>query len=129
MIPCCDPTCKTIQILEPDPTLTPGLVTQDPALTESGDVILDVGQTLAQVAFVSLKASANYRFEYLYVDTLGISGPGSVEPVVTVQTQSGFTVEFAGKPVEAGYILRWRVTVTDSTLTAPEVDAPENIRV
>ena len=74
--------------------------------------------------FNTVKASANYQFEYLYIDALGIANPGNVEPVVVNQNINGFVVDFAGIPLAEGYILRWRVVVNDVTIN-PIVGAPK----
>jgi hypothetical protein len=121
--------CKTIQVLEPDSTLPVQNWRIDPGLDEQGDFPLTQGQDSASVVFQTPKASANYRFEFLYVDTLGITLPGDIEPVVTGQTQFGFTVEFAGTPLAAGYILRWRVVVIDTTITEGFLDTPESLYI
>lgn len=123
---CPDNSCRTIQILEPDPNLDVLSFRADPAVDEHGEMPLLQGMGTITVSFHTPKASATYRFEYLYVDCLGLVQPGAVEPVVTSQTQFGFTVDFAGAPLATGYILRWRVVVVD--LVSPvAVDAPESI--
>src|SRR5262245_18185792 len=126
-IPGSGQVCRTIQVLEPDPTVPVANWRFDPALDESGEVILTQGQTSITVNFKVKKTSANYRFEYLYVDAFGIANPGDIEPVVVSQTVIGFTVQFAGSPLAAGYILRWRVVVVYTEVVPGLVDTPESL--
>lgn len=120
--------CKNIQLIEPDSDVLSetesGSV--DPTLSERGELVLTIGQTGAQIEFVQKKLSSAYRFEYLYVDALGISTPGSITCVPSSQTIFGFKVEFAGSPIQDGYILRWRVVVVNVT-ALPVLDLPESI--
>lgn len=122
--------CKNIQLIEPDSDVLTeqesGSV--DPTLSERGELILTAGQTSAKIRFTTQKLSANYRFEYLYVDALGIASPGSISCVPVNQTIFDFTVEFAGEPITDGYILRWRVVVI-SVVQVPQIDQPESIYV
>jgi hypothetical protein len=127
-----NPPCRTITTIEPDSTLlsTTSSGSTDQSLTESGMVPLEVGTPVVTVNFQTKKASVNYQFEYLYVDTLGLPhAPGTVIPIVLNQTLFGFTVDLAGVPVEEGYILRWRVVVQSLELDAALIDSPENLRV
>lgn len=120
--------CRTIQIIEPDSQLlvatSSGSV--DPALDESGSVILAIDQNEVSVVFAASKLSAAYKFEYLYVDAFGIINPGTIEPVVITQTVLGFTVDLAGEPPIEGYILRWRVVVASIDAIPIAVDTPES---
>ena len=126
-IPCGD--CTTQQLLEPDGTIITVIET-DPAISESGSVPLTNGQTEAHVDFVVPKASLNYRFEYLYVDSLGLPDiviPVDVDPVPILQTIFGFTVRFVSAPAD-GYILRWRVVVLDlEPTTIGNLDQPQTL--
>ena len=122
--------CGTIQVIEPDGSLPVGTAggSADPTLTERGEFILSAGNSEIAVPFVTQKASADYRFEYLYVDAFGVINPGTIMPVPVTQTAFGFTVDLAGVPPIDGYILRWRVTVI--TLgPVSSVDAPESLYV
>ena len=110
--------CNTIQIIEGG---------TDPNLDEKGEVALAVGQSEVSVTFTRSKAGT-YRFEYLYVDAFGQVNPGTIEPVVTAQTQYGFTVKLGGVAEATGYVLRWHVVVISVT-TSFNVDAPESFRV
>ncbi len=126
-----NPTCRTFTFIEPDNTLA--TVTSsgahDQSLDEWGSTIIPLGVPGSiHVDFVTPKASIGYRFEYLYVDALGLPNPGDVEPVVVDQTQFGFTVDLAGVPLAEGYILRWRVIVFEIT-GGVVFDAPESLRV
>ena len=124
--------CRTIQLIEPEDTLLTSIITsggRDQSLDESGSMTIPVSEVARVfVEFTVPKVSANYRFEYLYVDALGIPNPGNVEPVVVSQNINGFLVDLAGIPVEEGYILRWRVVVQDITINLV-VDAPESLRL
>jgi len=111
--------CNTIQIIEEG---------TDPNLSEEGEVSLAIGQSEVAVTFLRPKISSGYRFEYLYVDAFGETDPGTIEPVVTAQTQYGFVVELGGVAEVAGYVLRWRVVVKDLTVPS-EIDKPESFRV
>lgn len=119
--------CKNIQLIEPDSDLLTeqqsGSV--DPSLSERGDFILTANKVEATITFLTPKLSANYRFEYLYVDDLGDNSPGVVSCVPTTQTVFGFTVKFAGAPIADGYILRWRVVVI--SVVTSQIDVPEVI--
>lgn len=120
--------CQNIQILEPDATLPVATgAAPDPAFQERGEVVLTQGQSEVSVTFQTPKAG-DYRFEYLYVDAFGVTNPGTIKPVPITQTTAGFTVDLAGVPPVAGYILRWRVTVVLVGVT-PQVDTPESFRV
>lgn len=123
--------CSTIQVIAPDRTtlVTGNIGSVDPALDESGSTPVPVGIAILQVLFTTPKATANYRFEYLYVDALGtFNNPSNVPPVVVNQTMQYFTVDLAGTPPGTGYILRWRVFVVD-VLTDVVIDAPESLRL
>jgi hypothetical protein len=121
--------CRTIQVLEPDPSLPVSSWRVDPAIDESGTVDLLLGQVSVDVTFVVPKTSSNYRFEYLYVDAFGVPNPGGISPVVVSQTQIGFTVKLAAAPPVPGYVLRWRVFIVDTTVIGGEVDTPESLRL
>jgi hypothetical protein len=125
------PTCQTIQVLEPDPTLTAAVIPApgyDPSMTESGDVPLSAGQGSVTVNFTFPKAG-DYRFEYLYVDGLGRVHPGVINVIPTIQNIYGFTVSLAGIPQSTGRVLRWRVVVVTVRQVAGDfTDAPESIR-
>jgi hypothetical protein len=130
--PFSNPACTTIQLIEPDPTLPVGTIGppgSDPSLIEFGDVVLSQGQGVLSVTFQTPKAG-DYRFEYLYVDALGLTSPGVVDIVPVSQSIYGFTVDLSGVPLATGYILRWRVVVV-TVVTTPGslIDAPEAIRI
>jgi hypothetical protein len=92
-------------------------------------VPLSLNQATVHVVFQVPKAG-DYRFEYLYVDGLGLAHPGVINVVPTVQTVYGFTVALAGIPRVTGRFLRWRVVVTTVVQTPGSLtDAPENLRV
>jgi hypothetical protein len=129
------PACKTIQVIEPDATLLTltSSGSSDQSLDESGSTPLPALQPTAQVVFQTVKASANYRFEYLYVDDAGDPNSGSVVATPILMTTYGFTVNLVGLPMApvipgAGYVLRWRVVVVDAVLEAGIIDAPESLR-
>ena len=125
--------CSTIQLIEPEDTLLTSITSsggRDQSLDESGSMTIPFPNTSNRlfVPFETPKVSRNYRFEYLYIDALGISNPGNVEPVVVDININGFVVDFAGIPLNDGYILRWRVVVQDITISLV-VDAPESLRL
>lgn len=123
--------CQTIQLIEPDttlPTVTLPPPGNDPSLTERGDFILPENAGIITINFLFPKAG-DYRFEYLYVDALGLTNPGVVNVVPVTQTSFGFVVDLSGVPVVAGYILRWHVTVISISQGGLVIDAPENIRL
>lgn len=126
-----NPSCRTFTIIEPDSTLTNAISTgsHDQSLDEWGSEPITLGNVARlHVDFLTPKASINYRFEYLYIDSLGLPNPGDVHPVVVDQTEFGFTVDFAGVPLDEGYILRWRVVVID--ITGINIfDVPESLRL
>ncbi len=126
-----NPQCRTIQLIEPSDTLLTSITSsggRDQSIDESGSIALSVGSARLFVPFETQKVSANYRFEYLYIDALGIPNPGNIEPVVVDININGFLVDFAGVSIEEGYILRWRVVVQDITINLI-VDAPEDLRL
>src|SRR5438477_5299421 len=102
--------CEAIQIIEPDATLpvVTGGALGDPAIQEFGEEALAAGQTVVNVLFQARKASAAYRFDYLYVDDFGVGAinPGAIVVVPTIQTVTGFTVELSGAPLDSNYALR-----------------------
>jgi len=123
--------CQSIQLIEPDFTLPTVLLPppgNDPGLTERGDVILEANAGIVGVQFLFPK-SGDYRFEYLYVDALGVGNPGVINIVPVATTQFGFTVDLSGVPIQDGYILRWHVVVISITPGSIIVDAPESFRV
>jgi hypothetical protein len=126
------PSCQTIQVIEPDPTLPTSTIPApgfDPSLTEQGNVILSSGVGIVSVTFSTVK-QGDYRFEYLYVDALGLATPEIIPVVPVSQSVYGFTVDLGAQPVIAGYILRWRVVVvTIVTVPGSLVDSPEAIRI
>jgi hypothetical protein len=124
--------CSGIQILEPSgdvPVGEPGAF--DPSLQEFGSLPLNTGVFNASVVFTTPKVTANYRFEYLYVDDLGVVvSPSVISVVPTVQTTQGFSVIFTGAPIATGYTLQWRVVVASLVLPEnPLVDQPESFYV
>src|SRR5215510_14428202 len=109
-----NPNCRSVQLIEPDSTLLSAISFggADQSLDETGSTPIPFTLTARLFAtFSTPKASSNYRFEYLYIDALGIALPGAVQPVVVSTTVTGFLVDFAGIPLSEGYILRWRVVV------------------
>jgi len=125
--------CNTIQLIEPEDTLLTSITSsggRDKSLDESGSITIPFPSTSARlfVPFENPKVSSNYRFEYLYIDALGISNPGNVEPVVVDVNINGFVVDLTGVPLDDGYILRWRVVVQDVTINLV-VDAPESLKL
>lgn len=122
--------CRTVTLIEPDSTLLGATSSgsTDRSLDESGSTPLQVGATRVQVEFAVTKASDNIRFEYLYVDALGIPNPADITVVVVNKTQFGFLVDLVGSPAIEGYSLKWRVVVIDIT-TLTDIDAPESLRV
>jgi hypothetical protein len=119
--------CRTVQIIEPDSTLLTATSSgsADASLDEYGSLVLTQGQTEADILFVTPKAG-EYRFEYLYIDAFGVANPGNVEPVAFSQSPLGFIALFAGAPILAGHVLRWRVVVVQIGELAP-FDSPQNL--
>ncbi len=124
------PPCKTFQIIDPDPALltSTSVGSFDPSLDESGSTILNIGDSRIYVPFLTTKSSDDYRFEYLYVDAIGIANPGDVIAVPVNKTIFGFTVDLAGSPTTTGYILRWRVVV-QGIISSDTIDLPESLRL
>jgi hypothetical protein len=126
------PSCQTIQVIEPDSTRQVATVPApgfDPSITEQGDVILSQGNGVVTVFFQTTKAG-DYRFEYLYIDGLGIGAPEIIPLVPVNQTIYSFSVDLGGYPLQDGYILRWRVVVVSLIQTPGDmIDAPESIRL
>lgn len=115
----CPDQCTAVQFIGMD---------GDPSMSEQGELVLTNGQLSATIQFVNLKSSDHYRFEYLYVDALGLVTPGVISCVPTYQSVSSFTVQFAGAPIATGYVLRWRVVVAASEAVT-QLDAPESVYV
>jgi len=130
--PVSNANCQNIQLIEPDFTLPVVVIPppgNDPGLTERGEVPLDASSGVVSVTFLAPKLG-DYRFEYLYVDSLGVSSPGAINVVPVSQTPYGFTVDLSGIPLVAGTsVLRWHVVVISVSATPPAVDAPESFRV
>lgn len=124
------PACRTVTFIEPDDTVLTATSSggADQSLDESGSTIIPLNTPEMRVYFVTPKAGTDYRFEYLYIDTLGQTTPGAIIPVVSEQLASSFVVELAGIPLLEGYILRWRVIVVSLTIGSL-VDEPESLRV
>lgn len=122
----CPANCDTVQLLEPNDDLLVDTGGPSSDVDERGELVLEEGQSTAAITFAVNKISVNYHFEYLYVDALGVVHPGSVAVVPVEQSLSGFAVVFAGSPIGAGYVLRWRVVVTRTT-TLVAVDKPEDL--
>jgi hypothetical protein len=119
-------------VLEPDSTLTAAVIPApgyDPSMTESGDVVLQENQGTVTVHFLVPKAG-DYRFEYLYVDALGVTHPGVINVIPTSQNIYGFSVSLAGVPRVPNRVMRWRVVVVTVKQTPGDfTDAPESFRV
>ena len=126
--------CGTIQLIEPTNDLPVDVTgaSNDPTLTERGEVPLGVGQTQVTVTFQTQKLTAGYRFEYLYVDFIGSvvdnPNPGTITAVPVQQSLTEFIAELAGTPPTTGYVLRWRVVVVEVSAIAV-IDAPESFRI
>jgi hypothetical protein len=123
---CCNDDCDVIQIIEPRQDLLVDTAGASSDMDERGEVTLSAGQTNVTVTFEVRKLSADYHFEYLYVDAVGVSHPGAVSVIPSVKTIEGFSVVFAGAPIGAGYVLNWRVVIVQTT-TLLQVDAPEDL--
>ena len=126
----CPSGFQNIQLIEPDvtlPTVTLPPPGNDPGVVEAGNVILTADIGVVSVSFAAMKLG-DYRFEYLYVDALGLTNPGIIDVVPVTQNLFGFTVNLAGVPIADGYILRWKVAVVSVTGQVL-VDAPESFRV
>jgi hypothetical protein len=129
------PNCRTVTLIEPDQTLTSSLSSgsTDQSLEEHGTVILVTGQARVDVTFVTAKVTEGYRFEYMYVEIIGENHPANVEPVLMAKTRFGFTVKFAGWPIEpvtpgTAYVFRWRVVVVRLDITDfSDINAPESL--
>jgi len=129
--------CSTIQLIEPDKTLPVGVIPQgsvDLTLIERGEMALVRDTALLTVNF-QVPKSGDYRFEYLYIDALGVDAlttpnPQVIPIVPVTQSIYSFTVDLGAIPIEDGYVLRWRVEVLNSIITPPSlIDTPEKIRV
>ena len=126
------PGCQTIQVIEPDPTAVVGTIPApgfDPSVTEQGDVVLDVDDGIVSVTFSTVKAG-DYRFEYLYIDALGIGVPQIIPVVPVNQSLYGFSVDLGAIVLQEGYILRWRVVVVSLVQVSSNlIDFPEAQRI
>lgn len=118
--------CDTVQIIEPKGDFLIDTAGSNSDLDERGELPLSAGQTHAEILFKVSKLNANYHFEYLYVDAGGIFNPGAVVAIPTIQATYGFQVVFAAAPPISGYVLRWRVTIVQ-TSSLVQIDAPENL--
>lgn len=123
---CADPTCSTIQIIEPNGDLIVDTSGANTDVDEAGSVALSIGQTFVSVGFQTAKLSPDYHFEYLYITAPGVN-PGSITIVPTAQTIGGFVAVFAGTPIPGyNYTLYWRVVIRGIPLL-PDLDLPENL--
>lgn len=118
--------CDTVQIIEPKDDLLVDTANTRSDMDERGEVELVNGQTSAVIIFAVPKLNAFYHFEYLYIDAMGNTNPGGIQIVPTVRAIEGFAVLFAGLPIGAGYVLHWRVVVTQ-TSSLVQIDAPEDL--
>lgn len=122
----CPANCTTVQIIEPNNDQIVDTAGTSTDLDESGFVALSAGQTSVGVAFQVAKLNADYHFEYLYIEADGQINPGSITIVPTTRTIGGFVAVFAGTPIQAGYVLYWRVVIRIPTIIQ-QIDAPENL--
>jgi hypothetical protein len=122
----CPTDCDTVQLIEPRTDLLVDTAGSTSDVDERGAVELSDGQESADVTFQIPKLNVNYRFEYLYVDALDLDDPGAVQVIPNGQSTHGFSVLFAGSPIGAGYVLRWRVVIAISS-TLLQIDAPEDL--
>jgi len=111
MSPCADDAVSVGQALG-----TRGDVNFD----EYGTLNLNLGQTGAEVLFDYEKESADYRFEYLYIENADDPTAASF-PIPKIRTTKSFTVDFTGAPITANSVLKWRVTVPDPLHTCAGV--------
>jgi hypothetical protein len=118
--------CDTVQIIEPKDDLLVDTASNTNDIDERGSLELNSGQQNAIVYFEVNKLSADYSFEYLYVDAMGDPQPGAVEIVPTIRAVEGFAVVFAGVPIGAGYVLHWRVVI-HKLRSQILIDAPEDL--
>lgn len=93
------PECRTVQVLEPDDTLLVGTSSGsvDQSLDERGDYSIPLNTLEFPVYFATLKASAVFKFEYLYVDYVGdvLNQANTILPVVVIQNQIGFGIRLS----------------------------------
>ena len=111
MSPCADDAVSVGQALG-----TRGDVNFD----EYGALNLNIGQTSAQVFFDYEKESADYRFEYLYIEN-DDDPTAEARAVCKARDTKSFTVDFTGAPITANSVLKWRVTVPDPLHTCAGV--------
>jgi len=127
-----NPACRSIQLIEPDSTLLTSISLggADQSLDESGVTPIPISPVARLfVTFATPKASDDYRFDYLYIDVLGVNNPGAVVPVLVDANVNGFLVDFAGVPLGEGYVLKWRVVVVGQVIRGVGIDTPEVLRV
>lgn len=124
------PECRTVQVLEPDDTLLVGTSSGsvDQSLDERGDYSIPLNTLEFPVYFATLKASAVFKFEYLYVDYVGdvLNQANTILPVVVIQNQIGFGIRLSAVAPDANYVLRWRVVVQEIDVST-HIDEPETI--
>lgn len=113
--PCADDAVSVGQVLG-----TRGDVVFD----EYGLVNLTDAQVDVTVAFDYEKESAEYVFEYLYVESTDAT-PVDIRAVVQAKSTTGFTVKLSGGPVTATCVLKWHVITPDPLHTScPATGAP-----
>lgn len=96
----------------------------DVVFDEYGVVNLTAGQVEVVVAFDYEKESADYVFEYLYVESTDTT-PVDIRAVVQAKSTTGFTVELSGEPVTVNCILKWHVITPDPLhISCPATGAP-----
>lgn len=124
------PECRTVQVLEPDDTLLVGTSSGsvDQSLDERGDYAIPLNTLDFQIIFTTLKASAVYKFEYLYIDYIGdiLNQANTIVPTVVIQNQIGFAIKLSAVVPDANYVLRWRVVVQEIDVPT-HIDEPETI--
>jgi hypothetical protein len=124
------PECRTVQVLEPDDTLLVGTSSGsvDQSLDERGDYAIPLNTLDFQILFTTLKASAVYKFEYLYIDYIGdiLNQANTIVPTVVIQNQIGFAIKLSAVVPDVNYVLRWRVVVQEIDVST-HIDEPETI--
>lgn len=82
----------------------------DTTVIESGSTNIGNGVGSIAVVFGTVKSTANYIFEYLYLENLTDSAILCLGQVLARST-TGFTVGFSGLTTTTNWVLKWKVKV------------------
>lgn len=94
---------------------------------EAGSLNLTAGVVDIEITFLWQKETADYRFEYCYIEDSN-GQPEDIRAVVNERTSTGFTLKLSAAPDTDLSILRWKITTPDALhLTQPPTSQPRYV--